>query len=312
MKRGRRASVISNRRSALGFTLVELLVVISIIALLIALLLPALAQARAAANAIACASNMRQIGVAIAEYENDNVGTMPYAYDWYPTTELKVLGETYAESTWDSLLYPYLGYARSPVTWMSAAQWQMCGYTYERLAIFICPSDDLPRINFAYRSSITTTWARSYAAVADQNTATHAQYGTMPFTDWGPEMYNTPGGTITPCTILSSLQQSPSQTLDIVESPHRYNEAGSVYDAYVNSPSQQDSTNDPQGGPAASDVSFPAPIHNGKWNYLFCDGHVELLAPEDTVRAPYTMAAGNPLNGGLTSQANFMWSRDGN
>ena len=94
----------SPRQPLHGFTLVELLVVITIIALLIALLLPALAAARQAADVTLCSSNLRQIDLAIQDYANDNNGFLPTsnlnpAYSWamaiggvplYPNGPMKV------------------------------------------------------------------------------------------------------------------------------------------------------------------------------------------------------------------------------
>ncbi len=56
----------------LGFTLIELLVVIAIIAVLIALLLPAVQAAREAARRAQCVNNLKQIGLASANYESSN------------------------------------------------------------------------------------------------------------------------------------------------------------------------------------------------------------------------------------------------
>lgn len=83
------------RRAA--FTLVELLVVISVVSLLIALLLPALSLARETAMSVNCLSQMRQIGLGLRLYLNDNDQLYPYGVDY-----------GYGAAPWPGVVHEYL------------------------------------------------------------------------------------------------------------------------------------------------------------------------------------------------------------
>lgn len=72
-----KANCFPNLRPESGFTLVELLVVVAIIAVLAAMLLPVLAKAKAKSHGAACASHLRQLGMALAFYAGDHASFFP-------------------------------------------------------------------------------------------------------------------------------------------------------------------------------------------------------------------------------------------
>src|SRR5438132_1387222 len=92
----------THRFKTSAFTLIELLVVIAIIAILAAILFPVFAQAREKARQSSCASNMKQLGLAIMQYTQDYDQT-------YPFGGLQTSGFWMDQNvTWPKVILPYI------------------------------------------------------------------------------------------------------------------------------------------------------------------------------------------------------------
>jgi prepilin-type N-terminal cleavage/methylation domain-containing protein/prepilin-type processing-associated H-X9-DG protein len=151
-----------------GFTLIELLVVIAIIAILAAMLLPALGKAKERANWIACGSNLRQWGLALDMYLDDNNQTFPdfsianttpgapggYDQDNIHWTDLAAFhAGGYGNSAWFNALPPYVSqnalwqYAPNPTNFVNGRSIFNCADARFLAADNV---DPLNRVAFSY------------------------------------------------------------------------------------------------------------------------------------------------------------------
>jgi len=142
-------------RRPIGFTLIELLVVIAIIAVLISLLLPAVQSAREAARRAQCTNNMKQLGLAVANYESAT-GAYPECYPQRAIWDIGNGSGTMGESGWGNfsvheLILPY--FDQGPIynsMNFSISGSDNCDNATQATAIgtrvnsFLCPSSTLP------------------------------------------------------------------------------------------------------------------------------------------------------------------------
>ncbi len=181
-----------------GFTLVELLVVIAIIGILVALLLPAIQAAREAARRSQCSNNLKQIGVALHNY-NDTFKSLPMGFTNDYGLAQNYLGQNYAHHgngvtpsryyaswTWSAYIAPFMELSAQHqtlnVTGTWAAQSLLSAESRQVIstpvASFRCPSDTGkdPHNGGEYRpadSAGTRLYAASanYAGVCDHDSA---------------------------------------------------------------------------------------------------------------------------------------------
>ncbi|HXR46527.1 MAG TPA: DUF1559 domain-containing protein [Candidatus Limnocylindrales bacterium] len=286
-----------------GFTLIELLVVIAIIAILAALLLPALTAAKAKALRIQCASNMRELGLALNMFPGDH-------HNRYPAAGL---GAADGQLSWDTWIYNYVGGANNvPQSLLSAGAYVVdpalatAAGVAPALKIVACPADRFQKIAwvagppaFGLRSYAMNAVGPNWGTQWQVPTRSDGSYPPLPdlnqpgmhgvgiyWVSSKPLDWNAPG-------YLTSVVRRPSSSLLLVENTHVQQCEGNVWTCvcvgpYSPSPNVLYQTDQTQTGPrgAAPDSnqgSLLYKAHGNRFNYLFCDGHVEALGMEQTV-----------------------------
>lgn len=235
-----------------GFTLVELLVVIAIIAILIAILLPALRKAQAQAWQIQCASNQRQILMAVTMYADSSHGILPLVDDSRPNHNGSAIWTFSAGNSFSYYLYsdgqgtlwPYVG--SHDVT--------------ARQQLFTCPADlrplrkaPIPGVGGALKNF-------TYVFTLEMD---HSPGGNRPFS--GPDSNPSRQG------VRLSRIRGLEHKIFVIEP--LWGITGTVdFNLWTL--------------PGSGFTIYPSPLapyHNGKSNVGFGDGHVEVMDPNSFV-----------------------------
>jgi prepilin-type N-terminal cleavage/methylation domain-containing protein/prepilin-type processing-associated H-X9-DG protein len=238
-----------------AFTLIELLVVIAIIAILAAMLFPVFSQAREKARAVACMSNMRQIGLGVQMYIQDNDECLFFRA---ATSSARVGSGRSGVVITNTIAY-------------DQAQWWNLLLPYEKTKeIFSCPDDSVkptsPDVNG------NSTIPRSYVAACNAEDLSLAQVTdpveTIVITDkWG-HVDNGIGPTGT--KVNNETWMEPFDG-DECQAGSDANKTGGCLD--------------PQPGYPLGMVKM-ANWHQGGMNNAFYDGHAKWLRPETIWQSP--------------------------
>ena len=280
----------SGIRRSRAFTLIEVLVVISIIGVLVALLLPAVQAAREAARRAQCVNNLKQIGLALHNYESA-LQTLPPGYVSAFDTTGTDLGPGWG---WASMILPQVEQANIYSAVNFSLNVEVPGNQTSRLAMvggFLCPSDRVERSWPAVdRDILTGAPIREICRIAPSN-----YVGMNGVSEPGPDGE---GVLFRNSRIaFKDITDGLSQTIAAGERSHLLGPAtwtGAVTGALLyDDDGDQIGSNDLETGPGmvlghsgegigpGSNKSEPNQfysLHSGRGaNFLFVDGHVEFL-----------------------------------
>ena len=250
----------SGRNPRRGFTLIELLVVVAIIALLAAILFPVFAAAREKARQASCASNLKQLGLAFAQYQTDNDG-MNAPIDGYISST----------ATWSTSYGGYWSCCNSapagqtpviPTYELSTIGWPDAIFSYvKNTQIFHCPDQDqqLP----AGGSSPALQDANSYGM--NQGFVRSYLSGNAPLVQSGQE-----SEVIAPSNVILLAEMYIPRQIGTDTGP--MDPGGGDYNML----------DIPETYTHAFTSAVPSFRHVSGNNYLFYDGHVKLLTNQFT------------------------------
>ena len=256
-----------------AFTLIELLVVIAIIAILAALLFPVFQSARESARRTSCLSNLKQLGIGIMQYTQDNDETFP------PGAEA-TLPAWSNETDWCIEIYPYVKSAD----------------------VFICPDDPQTWSAPSYWGPVTSYVANGEVAWNNADSAFEL-YGAMTFTQNGYKRSLMPIAMVRQPSVGILLAEQdevmPASAGQIADQFYDYSTTIILGQSWGGN-----QWNQPNGTLAAKtspyDPTGPnggvTAVHNGMANFLFCDGHAKDMIPYETDPDPTNQAQNNMWN----------------
>jgi prepilin-type N-terminal cleavage/methylation domain-containing protein/prepilin-type processing-associated H-X9-DG protein len=306
-------------RACLGFTLIELLVVIAIIAILISLLLPAVQAARESARRMQCSNNLKQIGIALHNYQ-ESLNTFPPGWISRPDAVGENSGPGWC---WASLSLPFCEqaplYSSINITRAIESPDNLTARG-TMLSVCCCPTDAYFQPSFTVVDATTSSTSLGMPICDVASSSYVGVFGTgdpsdFPGRDFGNGSFfrNKPIG-------LRDYLDGTSNTIAVGERSQNLSRAswtGAVTGASVPITTlQSEGGLDPEGGdalvvahtgeidgpnanPAHADQFWS--LHPGGAMFLFADGSVRLIKarrPLPLFQALATRAGGEIVSGG--------------